>query len=156
VLLLLVLVGGCAAPPPAMGPDLPAGDAPGATEVRQAVARLHDGLATQDGWPPEHLTRSRDFPELPLVTVGEVIDEAAWGVDAATLQRTLEKAVRDGYLLRLASDEEAVPDWLRDAEGQAPPQPTLRLRAWAGKGGEFHLRLEDVGKETQVLEVKSD
>lgn len=158
-------VAGCASPPPRV--PTPRGEAPGPTQVRQAVARLHDTLAKQEGWPAAHLTRSRDFPELALLKTTPFEDRGRWGVELETLQRTLEKAIREGFVLRLQRDEAAVPEWLRDKpEGEgsevAPPAgegipdgPSLELRAWAGGDARIHLELVDRTTSKTLVECES-
>ncbi|MGE0708003.1 MAG: hypothetical protein AB7N76_14905 [Planctomycetota bacterium] len=158
-LLLLAALGAlaaCSSPPPASPPAQAASDPPGPTEVRQAYARLHDGLSQLAGWPPEHLTRSRPFPELPLVRLAALEDRGAWGVEVPVLQRTLEKAVQDGHLLRLDRDERAVPEFLREEGSPPPAAPSLELSSWAGRDGRLHLELRDLVKEGVLLAVESD
>ncbi len=145
---------GCARPRRARALPDPAlarwtGAPPGPAQVRQAAAWLHDELVRRYPPWPEGMVRSRDFPALPLVDVLPVQDGGRWGLDTGLLQRTLEETVRTDGLLRLAADEQAVPDFLREApaepaaegEAAAPAEPSLVLQGWAAADGKFHLVL---------------
>lgn len=158
--LLLGLPSGCASAPPP-DPELPSGVAPGPTQVRQATSRLHAALREQEGWAPAEAVRSQTVEGLVLVELLPTEDRGAWGVDLDLLRLTLEKAVRDGHLLRLLRDERAVPDFLREEgegeQGQAPPaHATLVLDSWAGQDGRFHLVLREGQREEAILAVASD
>lgn len=155
LLLALATLLGCASPR-APDPELPSGVAPGPTQVRQAASRLHAALREQEGWVPAEAAQSKTVEGLVLVELLPSEDRGAWGVDLDLLRLTLEKAVRDGHLLRLLRDEQAVPDFLRE-EGEAPAtQASLVLASWAGEDGRFHLVLRDADAKETLLAVSSD
>lgn len=136
--------------------------------VRRLAERVREELLP---WP-KHLPRSRDFPELPLVRVDPVEDLGRTGADPEALTRRLEHELRGLRLMRLSSDEEAVPPWLREPAGgdderdrSAPPavvvgadepaKPGLRLRAWTDRAGRLRAELEDLVTGERLARVRS-
>ncbi|HBP21733.1 MAG TPA: hypothetical protein DEA08_28610 [Planctomycetes bacterium] len=157
LLLALATLLGCASTRPA-DPTLPSGVAPGPTQVRQASSRLHAALREQEGWAPAAAARSQTVEGLVLVELLPSEDRGAWGVDLDLLRLTLEKAVRDGHLLRLLRDERAVPDFLREeGEAETPAaHASLVIESWAGEDGRFHLVLREGQVKEAILAVSSD
>lgn len=153
LLALATLLGCASAPPP--DPELPSGVAPGPTQVREASSRLHAALREQEDWAPATAVRSQTVEGLVLVELLPPEDRGAWGLDLDLLRLTLEKAVRDGHLLRLLRDERAVPAFLRE-EAEPPAHASLVLVSWAGDDGRFHLVLREGQRKEAILEVASD
>lgn len=156
----LVLLGGCSSGPhddPDLEPGRHALEKPKPTHVREAVDELGVLIRRHyDVWP-EHVARSRDFPDLPLVELPPVEDRSDLRVDTRGLFLALEEAVRGQGRLRLLADELAVPPSLREGEDEpdadAPPEPaaTLRLVGWVDTVGRFRLELHDLVREGEVL-----
>lgn len=144
----LILVGCASAPPPSSeDPNLPR--PPGVAQVRQASSRLHASIrAGLSGRWPSRLTRSRDFPELPLVRRPALRDLGAWAADRAELEAALDAELRREGLMRLAVDEAAVPEWLREPtpegdELESSPGASLTLESWLSSEGRIGLRLRE-------------
>lgn len=144
--------------------------------VTSAVRRLGEVVREQLLPWPQHLPRSRDFPELPLVRVEQVEDLGRTGADTDALTRTLEHELRRQRLLRLSIDEDAVPPWLRGSpqpeesggdpaaaparpaatDGDPDPtKPGLRLRAWTDRAGRLRLELEDLVTGERLTRARS-
>ena len=137
-----------------------ASDPPGPHEVRQAGSRLSDTVLREvavSGWP-EHVGRSQDFPDLPLVRVRTVEDRGAWGVDLKILRRTLEQTLRGQKALRLLADEQAVPPSLREPSEVEwrPAGKPLEVEGWTGTDGAFHVLLLDPVSEKVLARARSD
>jgi hypothetical protein len=142
----------------------------GDADVAAAVRDLVDTLR-EEGIPPwpGHLPRSRDFPELPLVRVGEAEDLGRVRADVDGLTRALEREVRQQRLLRLSTDEEAVPPSLREEPLEPAPQgepdiapdpeprrkPGLLLRAWTDEEGRLRLELKDLVTGKRLVRARS-
>lgn len=147
--LLLALAGCASAPPPRDDPSLPR--PPGVAQVRQASSRLHASIRSGlSGRWPARLTRSLDFPELPLVRRPALRDLGAWSANKRELEEALDAEVRREGELRLAVDEAAVPDWLREpappgeeGELESGPTPSLTLESWLSSEGRIGLRLRE-------------
>ena len=136
---------------------------PGEAEVDEAAAELAARvrrLYSGGSWP-SHLTRSRDFPALPLVALQTIEDQAASGADLPTLQAALEEAIRRDRQLRLEADELAVPPSLREEEEEGEPWPAasspagLELRAWIDEGMRIRLTLVDRDKGETLVQARS-
>lgn len=137
--------------------DPPPPSPPGLTQLREASADLHarlrDGIAT--GWDQE-LSRSRDFPELPLATRLALEDQGAWGLDLRALGRALDDEVRAAGLLRLSSDEAAVPAFLREESSGDEQPPGLGLACWLTRDARVGLRLWVLSSGEVLAEVLSE
>lgn len=170
VLLVALLLAGCAQPRPRVEPALrhPTG-LPDTEAVASAVARLAEAVREEldqgdedrpRGWP-SHLPRSRDFPELPLARVATVEDLGKTGADLEGLTRAVEQELRRARLVRLSVDEEAVPGWLREEPG-APPargaehrKPGLLVKGWTDRAGRLVLELDDLVIDETVARARS-
>ena len=153
---LALLLVGCASSEPRQSDDPNLPRPPGVAQVRQASARLHASIrAGLSGHWPARLTRSRDFPELPLVRRSGLRDLGAWAADRAELEAALDAELRREGLLRLAVDEAAVPDWLRqpapeEGELESSPGPSLTLESWLSSEGRIGLRLRESSGDVLV------
>ena len=76
-------------------------------------------------------------------------DRGGYGEDTGGLVAALEQAVRDQGLLRLQADEDAVPPWLREGEGEAR-EASLRLGGWIDRQGRVHLVLWERSSDAEL------
>ena len=108
---------------------------PTGVQVREALGGREAAIRSEysAGWPARW-ERSRDFEQLVLVVVEPLEDRGGYGEDTGGLVAALEQAVRDQGLLRLQADEDAVPPWLREGEGEAR-EASLRLGGWIDRQG---------------------
>ncbi|MBL4845822.1 MAG: hypothetical protein JKY65_09870 [Planctomycetes bacterium] len=130
---------------------------PSVAQVRQASARLHATIrAGLTGRWPARLTRSQDFPELPLVARTALRDLGAWAHDRVSLERALDEEVRREAELRLSLDEAAVPAWLREEGSESGSRvPSLTLQSWLSRDGRIGLRLREESGEV-LAEASSE
>lgn len=174
LLLAASLLAGCVVGERRREPELRHGSGlPDPQVVASAVERLEERVREEldddhdRGWP-EHLPRSRDFPELPLVRVEQAEDLGRTGADMDALTRALEHELRRVRLVRLSTDEESVPGWLREGEpdeGGGPPtppargaevrKPGLQLKSWTDRAGRLVLELRDLITDDRVARVRS-
>lgn len=163
-LLLPLLLGACASAPASQGSDPGTPRPPGVAQVREASRRLHASIrAGLSGRWPARLTRSQDFSELPLVKRPALRDLGAWAANKRELEAALDAEVRREGELRLAVDEAAVPDWLRDPEPEGEgegelesgPQASLSLESWLTSEGRIGLRLRESSGDV-LAESQSD
>jgi hypothetical protein len=161
LLSLVLALSGCASSSSRTDEDPSLPRPPGVAQVRQASSRLHASIRSGlSGRWPARLTRSRDFPELPLVQRPALRDLGAWATDKRELEAALDAELRREGELRLAVDEAAVPDWLRDppakqgeGELEGDPGPSLTLESWLSSEGRIGLRLREAGGEVLVVSL---